>query len=344
MDIEYHYWITAYIAYKAGFSEEEVKLIAYASQFVDENDVCFEIEDRTNDEKYNNYISQTMNILKPKKELMRIYPVFHFIPGEPDARSARRRDGKRHILNTTPNSEKANLLIDDSFKANEQTRLFRIGIATHGYIDSWAHQNFVGWYDCFNNIGLDIKPDIGHVDGECHPDWVSHKWVDNRLVEADINNKLRFLSAVKELFKKYCSYQKSLGKPNKFDEWLNIEQELNELQGPTYTGKSKKYEDKRIKRYREKMNWIPGFDERQWFDEVIETEIKGLQDTHEGILAHFTLFKDTCYWKDGINKEETNWFRFQEAVKEHQKFALGQLSHLFKEMGLGISRAENADF
>ena len=57
---------------------------------------------RKDDAPYRNHFSQTMNILKPKDQLMRIYPIFHFVPGEPDAPSARRRDGKMHILNTTP--------------------------------------------------------------------------------------------------------------------------------------------------------------------------------------------------------------------------------------------------
>jgi hypothetical protein len=30
---------------------------------------------------YKNYISQTMDITKPKEELLRIYPFFHFFPG-----------------------------------------------------------------------------------------------------------------------------------------------------------------------------------------------------------------------------------------------------------------------
>ena len=72
---------------------------------MDENGVCLTIEDRSNDNVYQNYISQTMNILKPKRKLMRIYPVFHFVPDEPMSESACRCDGKMHLLNTTPGNE-----------------------------------------------------------------------------------------------------------------------------------------------------------------------------------------------------------------------------------------------
>lgn len=205
MNTEFHYWLTGLIAKRAGFSDDEAATIAYASEYVDENDVSFRIKNSSGGE-YSNYISQTMNILKPKNKLLRIYPVFHFIPGEPNARSARRNDGKMHLLNTTPNSENANEIIEDAFKSHRDTRLYRIGIASHSYVDTWAHQNFVGWYDYFNNIGLDIKPDIGHADGEHHPDWISHRWIDNRLVESEVNNRSRFLAASEALFLKYCEY------------------------------------------------------------------------------------------------------------------------------------------
>lgn len=170
MNIEFHYWITGLIAHRAGFSKEDSTTIAYSSEYVDKNDIIYDIKDKISKKKYSNYISQTMNILKPKMELMLIYPIFHFIPGQPDADIARRKDGKMHLLNTTPNNQHANELMDAAFKSSRDSRLYRIGIATHGYVDTWAHQNFIGWYDYFNNIGLDIKPDIGHANAEYHPD------------------------------------------------------------------------------------------------------------------------------------------------------------------------------
>jgi hypothetical protein len=105
MDTEFHYYMTGIIAKASGFSNDEAKTIATASEYVDENDVCLTIEDRSAGEAYENYISQTMNILKPKRKLMRIYPVFHFVPGEPMDERALRCDGKMHLLNTTPDNE-----------------------------------------------------------------------------------------------------------------------------------------------------------------------------------------------------------------------------------------------
>ena len=74
MNSEFHYYITGILAHKAGFNEEEASIIAYSSQYVDHNTIVFTVDD------YKNYVSQTMNILKPMKTLMRIYPIFHFTP------------------------------------------------------------------------------------------------------------------------------------------------------------------------------------------------------------------------------------------------------------------------
>ncbi len=339
MDIEFHYWITALLAREAGFSEEEASVIAYSSQYVDENDVSYKIRSRIGKPVYRNYISQTMNILKPKAELMRIYPIFHFIPGEPDADSARRRDGKMHILNTTPDNGNANEILSEAFKAPHDTRLYRIGIASHSYADTWAHQNFVGWYDYFNNIGLDIKPDIGHADAEHHPDWVSHIWVDNRLVDSDVNNKLRYLSAAFSLFSRYCEYIRSDRGEDRSSAWEEIERFLVAVWGPTFSGDENIRRENRLEGYRKRLGWLDDFDEQRWFDHAVETDIRGLRDSHDGILSKFAVFKDHYYWRDERNREDTDWFRFQEAVKEHERLSLRLLSPVFAKMGVDLSTA-----
>ncbi len=337
MDIEFHYWITGLIATRAGFDEDEAKTIAYASEYVDENDISIEVKDRRGPGHYSNFISQTMNILKPKNQLMRIYPIFHFIPGEPDAPTARRRDGKMHLLNTTPNNENANELLDAAFKSTADTRLYRIGIATHAYVDTWAHQNFVGWYDYFNNIGLDIKPDIGHADGEHHPDWVGHNWEDIRLVNSEVSNRSRFTSAAEALFFKYCDYLKNQGREDKSSEWSAFETELITLQGRTYSGSRCQYENERLKSYKNRLPTWANFDEMHWFDAAIDTKVRGLPDSHDGLKSKLTIFKDEFYWKDGINKETTDWFRFQEAVKEHERHAIKILTPTFQKMGYDLA-------
>ena len=335
MDTEFHYYMTGIIAKAAGFSKDEAKIIATASEYVDENDVCLSIEDRSNNVPYQNYISQTMNILKPKQKLMRIYPVFHFVPGEPMSESACRCDGKMHLLNTTPDNEIANKMFDLAFTSSEDTRLYRIGIATHAYADTWAHQNFVGWYDFFNDIALDVKPDIGHANAEHHPDWPAHRWEDPRLVQDEIDNTERFLAAAKEIYLKYQHYNEQKGsKAN--DTWETVSGQLIQAIGVSFSGSRNYYHEDRLKRYRELAPWLGVFDESDWFKEAIDTKVRGLKDSESGLLSMFTMLRDKLYWKEETDKEKTHWYRFQEAVKEHQGKAMEDLDQLFARMGINL--------
>jgi len=321
MDTEFHYYMTAIIAHAAGFSQDEAKTIATASEYTDENDEILKVQNRLNGKVYENYISQTMNILKPKQRLMRIYPIFHFISGEPDADTARRRDGKMHLLNTTPNSGIANDLIDEAIKVKGETRMCRIGIATHAYVDTWAHQNFVGWFDYFNNIGLDFKPDIGHADAEHHPDWPSHRWEDERLVEGAVHNTVRFLAAAEKLYEKYRAAMQNTA-PN--EEWSDLQQKLVDAMGLPFSGSINWYQDERTNAYRKVAPWLGVFDEEEWRDAAIEKDFLG-------------FICNGCYtWQENVVPEETDWYRFQEAVKEHQRLAMDLIGPLFKRMDVDL--------
>ena len=341
MDIEFHYWITGILARQAGFTEEEAKTIAYTSQYVDENDVSVMVKDRESKDKYVNFITQTFNILKPKTELLRIYPIYHFIPGHPEAPSARRRDGKMHLFNTTPNNVFANEILKAAFAAEEDVRLYRIGIATHGYADSWAHQNFTGWHENFNAVGLNPIPNIGHADAQHHPDWVGHRWLDDRLVDGEINNNHRFLSASKELFRQFCDHLVSVEKYSQKDrpKWPKVQKLLAGALGPVSSGDENYGKEERVSSYKRLAPWLPEFDEAEWFDEAIDTEVKGFRDSKKGLLAGLTIFEDEYWWMKDKDKKTTHWYNFQRAVKQHERFAIRLLSPYFDQIGVDLSRA-----
>lgn len=322
MDKEFHYYITNIIALRAGFNQEAAHILAYSSQYVDDNKMIFEINIGSDDE-YKNYISQTMNILKPEKEFyMRIYPIFHFFPGKEEniaGDSARRCDGKLHLLNTIPDNQNANELLQAAF---ESKNLYRIGIATHTYSDTFAHQNFVGYYDAFNSMeGLLEKalPDIGHADAMHQPDWPALNWVDTRLVKshAEIDNKKRFLEAIGRLFEEYRRYLSSIGKKNsqnKEDVIAEIDKAIGEHD------ESNEQKDVRIDRYKAIIgNDFIDYDENRWFNDAVKKSIG--------------LFKWKYNWRD--NYKESHWYKFQEAVKEHQKIVKDEiLKPIFDKMEL----------
>lgn len=325
MDSEFHYYITGIIAHRAGFTKEESTIIAYASQLVDDNAIIYNVKDKETNEIYSNYVSQTINILKPRKTLMRIYSVFHFVPGDLMAVSARRKDGKMHILNTTPNSELSQNLMYKAFTSLENNYLYRIGIATHSYVDTWAHQNFIGLNDVMNNVGMNLIPNIGHSDVFLDPDRVNRNWVDSRLLDSEINNNIRFIAAAEKLFHLYTEYLGS----NKG--WDTIKGVLIKIMN--YPEQSD-----RLNGYHKIAQWLPVYNKykHKWFEESIEQDVVGLKDSTNKLLSQFTIFKDEYWWKEGIKKEDTNWFRFQEAIKEYQAYVLVSINNICKHMGIDI--------
>ncbi len=331
MDIEFHYYMTYLISTYAGLSPKNARKLAYSSQYVDDNDMVCEV-DKGKGSSYRNYISQTMNILKPKDKLFRIYPLFHFIPGEPRSKTAWRKDGKMHWLNTTPNSKNANLIMD---AAIESGNLYRIGIATHSYVDTWAHQNFIGYYDDFNSMKTalgTVAPNIGHADAGHNPDEPALVWRDPRLLEERINNRERFLEAAKFLFEKLALHvdpnrsQRSMGGSKR-----KISNDLNEAIGDT--DPKNDYRQERIDRYKELAlseaygsTELPDYDPEEWFDAAVNENVRGLRDRSDSMLLRFDPLQDIYTWKDPTNRKSTNWYKFQEAVKAHQDAAWAVLA------------------
>jgi len=337
MNREFHYYMTGIIARAAGFREAEARTIATAAEYVDENDVAFIIHDRAGGPSYECYISQTMNILKPKHTLMRIYPVFHFVPGDPGCDSACRCDGKMHLLNTTPGNEIAMELLNRAFTAPEGMRYHRIGVASHAFADTWAHQNFVGWYDVFNDVGLDPKPNIGHADAEHHPDWFAHRWDDVRLVKGEIDNTERFLDAAESLFREYRRYLRGKRRRVKTT-WKTLRETFLTIAGPSRSGSYNVNEEARLDGYRAEVPWLGDFSEDDWLFSAIETEVHGLPDTKKGLFSPFTVLKDRHFWRTDVEKEKTDWFRFQEAAKAHQRDAMELMKPRFERMGIDLHR------
>ena len=313
MDIEFHYYITYIIARTAGFKPEDAYVIAYASQYTDDNQKVFRIHQGHPDE-YSNYISQTINILKPQKELIRIYPVFHFMPGtlpEIAGDSARRRDGKLHLMNTIPDGTNSRQLLQAALYSHN---LCRIGIATHMYADTFAHRNFLGMEDGFNDMkGLiqALTPSICHADAGHKPDEISLQWEDERLVRghSEIDNKKRFLEATGCIYERYAEYLN-----NQADGQALLDEIGKAI------GDSGDTPEDRIGRYKELIGAeFVDYEKKRWFDEAVDFENEEVadQDPQDTI----PISRTEWVWK-GEDYKESRWYKFQEAVKAHQWLAM----------------------
>jgi len=329
MDIEFHYYMTYIIALRAGFKADNAYTIAYSSQYTDDNDTPYEILGE--DVPYKNYISQTMDITKPKKELLRIHPYFHFFPGtkrEIVNESYPRKDGKLHLLNTIPNNVNVRRLFTKSLKLPD---LYRIGIATHTYADTFCHQNFVGFKESFNSMEGFIEkiiPSVGHADADYQPDIPGLVWFDRRHVSShvEVRNKDRILEAADNIFLSYCEHCTQLKNAAKNKEALKSE--LDEAMGKTSDRDSRTRKKERKKNYISILKSIVkdtfrDYDEDAWFDEAVSFSPKA-----ETIGT--SKVENEYFWKPEF--EKSHWFKFQEAVKFNQKLAESILYPLISKL------------
>lgn len=333
MNIEFHYYITWYLAQEAGFSPGAANIIAHASQLTDKNSTIYTInKDRPG--QYINALSQSMNILMPRRALLNIYLSFHFIPGGNSAEDPKRKDRKGHRLNTIPDNSNSRLLLESAL---ETGNLYRIGIAVHAYADTWSHQNFTGDLDPFNdhdgNLVTSITPPMGHAKVLKKPDMVGLIWEDSRLTEEEkiINNNGRIIEASEQIFKKLKKYI-SPGINTKELEycWQKTRKTVLNSMGPAYTRKDL-YRQERLSAYKKLIKGFIEYNTQAWFDEAVDTEIIGLKD-RQSRIGTISLLKDMYYSKNGF--ENSHWYNFQEAVKEHRRMAINLFSPLLKKKEL----------
>ncbi len=319
MDKEFHYYLTYLTAARAGFPYADALTIARTCQAVDENTHIIKVSPDS-ESAYSNYVSQTASLFKPRAGRMRIYPVFHFIPGNPVLPSAKRSDQRTHILNTTPDSPLANRCFDEASKTND---LMQIGITSHSYADTWAHQNFVGYKHGFNGLkGILHKfiPNIGHADAMHDPDWPAHIWTDTRLIKANriINNKRRFLDAAKRLYEKLCDTLNIAPDRSERDSMLS---DFDTAIGHEKSNSGNRGKANRIKKYvslsmqpEYNARTIPDFTLDDWQDDAVDITRQPINE--DGVE------ETTIEWKSAQNYKRTKWFLFQEAIKKYQKHTL----------------------
>jgi hypothetical protein len=348
MDIEFHYYMTYLIAARAGFNPADAATLAQSAQEIDNNHIPIEVGAGSAD-GYLSTISQTFDILRPQHD-ERVYPIFHFIPGEPDAPSAQRKDGRRSIWTTTPNSPLANEMLDTALRSGS---LHRTGASAHAYADTWAHQNFLGRDDALNEMPrdpgeslvedvLDAVPvlRIGHALAGHKPDIPDLIWTDGRLASPTILNADRFLDAANHLFRKL--YAHNSGAPAELEQAAaSLLADLKADIGEPSTVSAPK--DLRIQRYQQRAltqpygaTAIPDYLESKWADDAfvekradIKTKLAAFMTEHAGMAGDMLNFgiRMECTWKDPARFKQTDWFLFQEAVKSHLDECWGVLQN-----------------
>lgn len=203
MNVEFHYYAVHALALEAGLDSSFARDLAGASQYVDAATVALSL--RTPRGAYR--VEPTQNYTFWDEAVRSdVYLPFHFLPGDAAEAAARRLDGALNPYAVTPNGELAKGLLVDALRDKDP---FIIGVALHAFADTWAHQNFSGLMEGFNELPgskVSALPAAGHLHAMAKPDAPDGRWRDERLVDPDIDNASRFRQAARKIYRYLCVY------------------------------------------------------------------------------------------------------------------------------------------
>jgi len=307
MEKDFHYYITYSIAKLTGYDKPDI--IAYASQFVDDNNEGqFEIDGKKASfpEKieatagyYYPIMTQSLSPKSLDPFVQRyVYNPFHFLPGDNNVEIK----GKKNPVSTTPNSKNARVLLKEALKSKNP---YRIGIALHTFADTWSHQNFTGlreewnavypWYKSFKSI----VPNIGHAEAGHSPDVISEEWMDYR-IDKKVNNKERAFEAVAEIYK---AMRKESGTG---PEWTDMKAHYRNIIDTV--GYDKRIENVAGLLKNNNASQIPKYSEDDWIDAALSKEKEKVTMT-----------------KDFFN---TDWYHFHQAAKVNFAIVIDAIKEL----------------
>lgn len=335
MEKDFHHHIIYALAKMSGFDRGEAKIIAYASQYVDDN--CDrEYTVKRDDNEY----SITLPNRLPVRDSRFFYPLmtqavniksldvrtqyyvfmpFHFLPGDFEKEKL---DRISNPYCTTRNSENSNIVLDEALRAGD---IFRIGVALHTYADTWAHERFTAFNEPGNKV-LDwykdfkaLAPNIGHADVWHLPDQICKTWRDHRFDEDVIVNKERAFEAAQNIYKKLQTVRK--GKP--WDEIRKSVEDIIFLDPSICDADEKKVYDERKRRIERFLKERLHYKEDEWISEVIEFDLE-----EPRLPLAYEPSEDQKWQPVPINIrlkdnfQTSNWYKFQVAARTQQSQAL----------------------
>ncbi|MBN1410750.1 MAG: hypothetical protein JW969_07880 [Spirochaetales bacterium] len=315
MNLEFHYYTIYLLCKEAGFDDSESHIIAYSSQYIDNNLSSIRVE--TGKGIYETIPTQNYGWWDdyfPKN----VYIPFHFFPGDTEYEGSRRKDGRKNPLNTTPGSARVKELLITGLKTRNP---YRVGIALHTYADSWAHQNFSGYEENWNVVRNDsLIPGIGHAQVLTSPDGFTGTWQDSRLTNGyeSVDNKTRFLEAARMIYKYLSTYNRK-----GFDDHENVIQRL----GLLTRGDSR---EERILNYIIEEDIIK-YDKYEWYREAVYDN--EAYDDGNGFVGYDKVqwLKDAFLYRTALSRKpvkkaredfySSHYYQWSEAAREHLKAA-----------------------
>lgn len=175
MQIDFHHGVTYVVARLGGLGHEEASIVAHAAQYVDDATHDGPLQFRTG-ERYVRVTSahKALNLMANADagDNRLVWVPFHFLPGNrpphghPGVLAVHDpEDEFHHRLMCQPGSDVAWEMMADVIERRQLPYgLHRLGIALHTFVDTWAHQQFVGAVCDLNRldeVSVDAVPPYG---------------------------------------------------------------------------------------------------------------------------------------------------------------------------------------
>jgi hypothetical protein len=225
MQIDFHHAATYVIARHAGFTHADAAIIAHAAQYVDDATTSGFIRFSNGMRYQRTATSHAMcdpDNLDNDDNTTSWLP-FHFFPAAAAGQQGR-DPGYAEMLVCRPDSAPARAMMDAAIRTKGMPNsLYRLGIAAHVFVDTFAHQGFAGLHHPINRA-TDIKdaagkpiavapvPPIGHGQVGTCPDQPYLRWtyIDHAGKLVERNNPKDYAAASTRLCEEFQRY---LGRP-----------------------------------------------------------------------------------------------------------------------------------
>lgn len=346
MQIDFHHAVSYTVARLAGFVHDEARIIAYASQYVDDCRHRGIVNFRTGYTYYRLASSQEFTDfihVCDVKDDCRVWVPFHFLPGNAgDEAGAGLDRTPMERLRCTPDSPLASDMWTACYESRGQANaLHRLGITCHVYEDTFAHCWFAGVLDKINTVS-DLKHKVegikalfeniesklvqavplGHGAVLKFPDLPFLEWsyCDSAGTQQTRNNPEDFLRASTQLFRHLLFYRDQPDRGMlKHDQdtllngFRNYTEEIGEDRLPHW-----------LKLIREGNFSFGGLSQEQ-ADSLIYSDSGQGSWKQEALGADSDKDDGKMRFPYSPQFKQSNWYLFHEALKSHLDTVLNEL-------------------
>lgn len=341
MQIDFHFATTYVIARIAGFNQNDAEIIAYSSQYVDDSTTTgflrFDNGMRYYREATAHPVLHLINLSNDSSA--KSWLPFHFLPGNEQQQQVAPDSHlfERHLI-CRPSSPIAQEMMASVIAMKDRPHaLHRLGIASHVFVDTFAHQGFIGQRTALNRASK-IKeasqralsgkkaPKVGHALVDTYPDRPYLRWqytnADGEVVNR--NNPEDFTQAADELCEHYQRYL--IGDPQAKVNGLG---EYKDLLYKIFCEIKEPDGDKRLE------TWIDLIRGNQF---CFGSEKLSYIGKGKGSWKHLALGDDYLHWAT----------QFEERVARKRSYSLGgrlvvQLIHIGQRFLLWVSQWINTE-